>query len=239
MSPVPPQEAALPGRRPIRAVVFDLFFTLINPLDPALIGESEYTLLGMDRGDFEARYFSGYEEWGTGKIRDPLEIIARVLRGLEFSEETLRRAAEARMERIRRAFDRLEERHLALLRRLREGGYRTALVSNADVMDTRYWQESALASAFDETFFSWERGILKPDPRIFTLAAEKLTVKPAECIYLGDGGHRELEGARAAGMIPVLTTEYIAALWPERIEALRRDAVRVIGTLEEIEEILR
>jgi putative hydrolase of the HAD superfamily len=220
-------------------VVFDLFFTLINPLDPALIGESEYTLLGMDRGDFEGRYFAGYEEWGSGKIRDPLEIIARVLQGLEFSGETLRRVAEARMERIRRAFDRVEERHLALLRRLREGGYRTALVSNADVMDTRYWQESALASSFDETLFSWKLGLVKPDPRIFTLAAEKLKVKPAECLYLGDGGHRELEGARAAGMIPVLTTEYITALWPERIETLRRDAVRVIGALEEIEEILQ
>jgi putative hydrolase of the HAD superfamily len=106
-------------------------------------------------------------------------------------------------------------------------------------MDTRYWRESALASSFDAVLFSWELGLLKPDPRIFALAAEKLTVRPGECLYLGDGGHRELEGARAAGMVPVLTTEYIAGLWPERIETLRQDAVRVIGALEEIEEMLQ
>ena len=223
-----------PIGRSIGAVVFDLFFTLINPLGRDFAGESEYSLLGMTREDFEARYTADYETWGRGKIRDPRRIMARTLRGLGFSQDRIVRAAEARMERIRRAIYGIEEKKLRLLGELREGGYKTALVSNADAMDIRYWQGSALSRAFDETIFSCEVGLLKPDPRIFTLAAEKLRVETGACLYVGDGGHRELTGARAAGMFPILTTEYITHTWPEKIEALRQDADRVIQTLDEI-----
>jgi putative hydrolase of the HAD superfamily len=222
----------------IGAVVFDLFFTLINPLDRELAGESEYTVLGMDREDFEARYTADYEIWGRGKLRDPGQIMARTLRGLGFSQDRIRRAAEARMERIRRAIYGVEEKNLTLLRDLREGGYKTALISNADVMDIRHWQGSALSRAFDGVLFSCEEGLLKPDPRIFALAAEKLGVESGACLYVGDGGHRELAGARTAGMIPVLTTEYIRHTWPEKIGALRNDADRVIQNLDEIRGLI-
>jgi putative hydrolase of the HAD superfamily len=232
-----PQEAS-PGRAPIGAVVFDLFFTLINPLAGNRAEESEYAVLGMDWKDFEARYTANYEAWGRGKLRDPVQIMARTLRGLGFPQDRLRRAAEARMERIRRAIYGIDERKLTLLRDLRAGGCKTALISNADVMDIRYWQGSALSLAFDATIFSCEEGLLKPDPRIFALAAEKLRLKSGACLYVGDGGHRELTGARASGMIPILTTEYISHTWPEKIEALRKDADRVIQDLDEVRRLI-
>jgi putative hydrolase of the HAD superfamily len=220
-------------------VVFDLFFTLVNPLRRDFAEESEYSLLGIDREDFEARYTADYETWGRGKIRDPNRIMALTLQGLGFSQDRIGQAAEARMERIRRAIYGIEEKKLLLLRELREGGYKTALISNADVMDIRYWQGSALSRAFDKTIFSCEAGLLKPDPRIFVLAAEKLRVEAGTCLYVGDGGHRELTGARAAGMFPVLTTEYITHTWPEKIETLRQDADRVIQNLDEIRGLIR
>ncbi|MFP3090555.1 HAD-IA family hydrolase [Treponema sp. TIM-1] len=235
--PAPPETPFL-GRGPLGAVVFDLFFTLINPLDQRVAGESEYAVLGMDREDFEARYTADYETWGRGKLRDPVQIMTRTLRGLGVSPDRICRAAEARMERIRRAIYGIEEKNLTLLRELREGGYKIALVSNADVMDIRYWPGSALSRAFDQIIFSCEEGLLKPDPRIFALAAEKLRLESRACLYVGDGGHRELTGARAAGMIPVLTTEYISRIWPEKIEALGKDADRVIQSLDEIRRLI-
>lgn len=46
--------------------------------------------------------------------------------------------------------------------------------------------------------------ILKPDPRIYLLAAERLEVSPDVCLYVGDGSDHELSGAKAVGMSPAL-----------------------------------
>lgn len=218
------------GTRNIEGVIFDLFFTLIDPLR-AVPGEaSEYAILGMDREDFEARNGVDYEVRGTGKIRDPYIMMSHILRGLDIPDDLLRRATEARLERIRQALYRVDEKHIALLKRLREAGYKTALISNADVADVYYWRFSPLSTCFDETIFSYDVGLLKPDLRIYRLATERLQVKPEQCLFVGDGGHGELRGAHEAGMITVLTTEYIP--WIEKIESLKADADYVVESLE-------
>ena len=51
--------------------------------------------------------------------------------------------------------------------------------------------------------FSVEVGICKPDPEIYLTACRRLGVEPQECVYVGDGGSRELTGAAAVGMTPV------------------------------------
>ena len=43
----------------------------------------------------------------------------------------------------------------------------------------------------------------KPDKRIFLAAAEKLGVKPEECVYVGDIYARDVLGAHRSGMTPV------------------------------------
>lgn len=45
---------------------------------------------------------------------------------------------------------------------------------------------------------------MKPDLRIFQLAASRLGVEPIECFYVGDGADDELDGARAVGMDAIL-----------------------------------
>ena len=52
--------------------------------------------------------------------------------------------------------------------------------------------------------FSCKEGVKKPEPQIYTLAAEKLGVDPEDCLYIGDGSSNELTGATAVGMHPVL-----------------------------------
>jgi putative hydrolase of the HAD superfamily len=44
----------------------------------------------------------------------------------------------------------------------------------------------------------------KPDPRLFRAAAARLPADPERCLYVGDGGGRELTGAAAVGMRAVL-----------------------------------
>lgn len=207
-------------------------------MKPEFAGESEYTVLGMDRMDFEARYAAGYDLWGTGKIRDPYEMMRQVLQGLDIPAAVMGRAVEARMERIRKALYGIDDKKLVLLKSLREGGYKTALISNADIADIYYWQGAPLGRCFDEVIFSYHEGLLKPDPRIYRLAAERLQVLPELCCYVGDGGHGELGGARAVGMTTVLTTEYIRHIWPEKIPALGENADYTVESLDAIATLI-
>jgi putative hydrolase of the HAD superfamily len=61
-----------------------------------------------------------------------------------------------------------------------------------------------LAALIDVAAFSCSVGMAKPDQRIYLSACEALSVAPAECVYVGDGGDDELQGALEVGMTPVL-----------------------------------
>jgi len=70
----------------------------------------------------------------------------------------------------------------------------------ADRPDNLYRRE--IVEMFDEMIESSKLGIRKPDPRIYALMCEKLTVAPEECVYLDDLGGN-LKPARAMGMITI------------------------------------
>jgi putative hydrolase of the HAD superfamily len=55
---------------------------------------------------------------------------------------------------------------------------------------------------FDHLIESSKVGLRKPDPRIYTMMCEALSVAPEECIYLDDLGGN-LKPARAMGMITI------------------------------------
>lgn len=52
---------------------------------------------------------------------------------------------------------------------------------------------------FDEILMSGDVNMIKPDPRIFKLMAEKLNLRPEECIMIDDVADN-INGARIAGM---------------------------------------
>ena len=47
---------------------------------------------------------------------------------------------------------------------------------------------------------SYEQGVTKPDPEIFKRVMDALGVSADECLYVGDGGSKELFAARDVGM---------------------------------------
>jgi putative hydrolase of the HAD superfamily len=65
---------------------------------------------------------------------------------------------------------------------------------------TMYARE--IMELFDEVIESAKLGIRKPDPRIYRLMCEKLSIAPEECVYLDDLGSN-LKPARAMGMITI------------------------------------
>jgi putative hydrolase of the HAD superfamily len=89
---------------------------------------------------------------------------------------------------------------LETLAELRRRGHRLALISVCSQDVPEVWEETPLAGVLDETVFSCEVGVSKPDPRIYELACERLGVEPAECLFVGDGANDELPGAERVGM---------------------------------------
>lgn len=78
--------------------------------------------------------------------------------------------------------------------------YKVGIISNA-MDDTRQIleQEWCIQDAFDDVIFSAEVHLKKPDPRIFTLALERLQLSPQDAVFVDDFLHN-VEGARAVGM---------------------------------------
>lgn len=54
-------------------------------------------------------------------------------------------------------------------------------------------------SVTQNTFFSFELGLHKPDPRIYKAVCQALRVGPAQCLFLDDDAEN-VEGAQAIGM---------------------------------------
>jgi putative hydrolase of the HAD superfamily len=91
---------------------------------------------------------------------------------------------------------------IAGMREIRRRGARMGLLSNS-VGDAAAYDTALLEELFDAVVISSEVGLRKPDPAIYELAAERLGLPPAGCVYVDDLGGN-LKPARALGMATVL-----------------------------------
>ncbi len=55
-------------------------------------------------------------------------------------------------------------------------------------------------------YISEQIGISKPNPKIYSTAAERSGVEPSECMYIGNSLAHDIKPAKAAGMVTVLMT---------------------------------
>lgn len=90
-----------------------------------------------------------------------------------------------------------------VLAALRERGLRTAVLSDCWYELPAYFPTLPLAPLVDAAVFSYEIGYTKPHPAMYRTVTGHLGVAARDCLYVGDGGGRELTGAAAAGMRPV------------------------------------
>jgi putative hydrolase of the HAD superfamily len=84
-----------------------------------------------------------------------------------------------------------------------------------------------VGAIFDSTVI----GVAKPDPRIFEMALDALAVPAAHAIHVGDTPGADVDGARAAGVRPVLIDPYDfhSDLDVERVSSLL-DVVELVRT---------
>ena len=196
-----------------RAVIFDLFGTLVDEIRYPERQEIKYqrlvsdtvAILGLPIDGFKRVWSETSRARNIGEIRNTRSALALICESLavEVTDDQLERAAAIRSEHMRRS---LEPRYgsLETLIRLRGMSIKVGLVSNttADVSDL--WTEAPFEPAIDASILSCDVGMKKPDPEIYLLACERLEVEPGQCLFIGDGGSRELTGATNVGMTAVL-----------------------------------
>ena len=195
----------------IDAVVFDLFGTLVYELPRSDWGawlDTAAAVLEADRDAFHGAWTATAAERQTGRLGDIEENLRTVAAraGAWPSESQITEALEARTEMYRKWFvprPGAEE----ILARLRAEGYTLGLVSMCAPDTPGIWRSSPLAGTVDVEVFSSEVALRKPDAAIYLRACEGLQVEPAVCLYVGDGSYRELSGAAAVGMRPVLISD--------------------------------
>lgn len=201
----------------IRAVFFDLYGTLINietneEMEEIYRGISHYLTyhrVFMNRREVRERYFAILKE---GKRQSPerypeidVEAIWHTLLVQENSKPLKGRGKLAReLARLHRGLSRTRlERYDGVKRILKsvQESYRMATVSDAQrCFALPEMRALGIKKYFDVRVISGDYGYRKPDPRLFTMAAEQLEVAPHETIYVGNDMYRDIYGAQQAGM---------------------------------------
>jgi putative hydrolase of the HAD superfamily len=190
------------------AVVFDFFGTL-TPVSPGEVWAANAALLatvfGASPPDLLRVLDESFPErisGALGGIRPTMQIIGDRL-GLHVTDEQLDEACATRRA-VQESMFALRPEALDVLGRLRDRGLRIGLVSDCTSELPDAWPRLPVAPLVDAPVFSCVERTMKPDPRLFHRVAKRLSTDPSECLYVGDGGGRELTGASGVGMRAVL-----------------------------------
>jgi putative hydrolase of the HAD superfamily len=224
------------GTHELRAVLFDVDFTLARP-GPQL-GPEGYVRAGERHGlRLEPGRYEAAREAALADLRRHPELehdneiwfrfTERIVRGMGGDADS----AYACAVEITRAWERHENFELyddvpAALGTLRSAGLRIGLVSNS----ARDVREFALHHGLDVDagISSFHHGHTKPHASIFRAVLDLLETEPAEAAMVGDTIADDVEGALALGMRAILMDR----------EGMRPDFEPRIETLNELPSLL-
>jgi putative hydrolase of the HAD superfamily len=187
-----------------RAVIFDFFGTLTTAMTRGPAHDLAAVALGCEPGAFAAQLDRTYPVRASGQFGDAGTAMWRIARRLGSSPGPAQVTEAVRLKTAAiRAGIRIRPDAVGTLTRLRDAGLRTGLISDCTEELPELMAELPVASLLDAMVFSVEQGVTKPHPRLFLTACRLLGVSPHQCFYVGDGGGRELSGARATGMTAI------------------------------------
>ncbi len=228
----------------IKHVFFDLDNTLWDFRKNAKFALKELYI----KYDVENRYGFSFEEFHPF-YHDSNESLWALIRDKNITKE------ELRARRFKDAFDKLgidndalakifEEEYMETITNYNEvvdgamelldylkPNYNLHIITNGFIeVSKRKIETSDLNGYFDTVTYADEIKILKPDPRIFSLAMEKSGAKKDESIYIGDDWIADAVGAKAYGM---------SAIFFDRLEEnFSMDDVPTITHLDEVKKYL-
>jgi 2-haloalkanoic acid dehalogenase type II len=193
-----------------KAILFDALGTLLTFEPPAphlqaalrargheVSLEAAHAAIGAEIAYYRAHLDEGRDEAAVCDLRRRCAAaMAEALPGID--EATL---LEALMDALRfHAYPDV----IPALQRLWDAGIRLVVVSNWDWSLHERLHETGIAPLLDGALASAEVGVAKPDPEIFERALKLAGVEAHEAWFVGDTPAVDVEGARAAGLTPVL-----------------------------------
>ncbi|MBV8600409.1 MAG: HAD family hydrolase [Candidatus Eremiobacteraeota bacterium] len=204
--------------RTLRAVIFDLDDTLHDDTRAYRaatreVAEEIAAERGVDAATILGTYVERTQEYWrqlsvehlTVPIADSrLDLWAAALAAAGVEDAATAREAARRYGEYRKKHYSPFPGALELLATLRERGKKLGLITNG-FAETHYEKLELLGleRAFDAVLCADEVGMVKPDPRIFLRACELLGAQPSEAAMVGDRFHRDIVGARDAGLFTV------------------------------------
>ena len=185
----------------IRAVIFDMFETLITHYDsPLYFGKQMAADAGIPEVEFQSLWRPTEHSRTIGKVALD-EVVTMILKENHcYSESLLQMLVGKRIAAKEECFKHLHPEMIPMLSKLRDNGILIGLISNCFSEEAAVIRKCVLFPYFDFACLSYEQGVAKPDPEIFQRCMDALGVVPEECIYVGDGGSHELEAALDLGM---------------------------------------
>jgi len=220
----------VPEAPTIRAVLFDVDFTLARPgpeLSPGgYVSAGERYGLALDPGRYEDARDAAFVDLQRHPELDHDEEIwiaftERIVVGMGGTPPDSHACAVEITGRwaLHENFE-LYDDTLPVLRDVRERGLKIGLVSNSARDVREFARHHALD--IDAGISSFHHGKTKPHASIFRAVLELLEVEPEEALMVGDSLDDDIEGARALGMQAVLVDRL--GLLPDyapRVESLR------------------
>lgn len=216
-----------------KAVIFDLFETLVTEW-----GHKKYTKnemcsdLGIARDKFDM-FWPENEKRYSGEISF-LDSILSVCEkcGKKIDDSTLSEIIDKRIRTKSLCFESINPDVYILLDRLKAVGLRLAIISNCSSDEVKAIGQSKIYKYFDQVILSYEAKMQKPDVRIYKECSGLLGVAVENCIFVGDGGSDELQGAKLAGM------KAIQAKWYTNQLPHKRDNIDGVLTAEKPLDII-
>lgn len=242
----------------IKAIIFDLGYTLINFRGNLTeVARASYLALvdhliaqgyALDREVFADKFRGLMHLYYTQREQDMLELPVHgiVLHALEdlverypSKEEVV--AAIHEMYLVTEKHWQLEDDTVQTLDKLTAMGYQLGMITNAsDSWDVNNLiEKNGLRKFFSTIVISAEEGYRKPDRRIFEKAAERLHIHFDEMVMVGDTLQADILGAKQCGMKTVWISrraEYSRELLRSRSD-LTPDGE--ICTLQELPNLLK
>ena len=203
---------------PIRAVLFDMFDTLMMIekdhafYSPSLRSAYDFLVkngVAVEFSDFEKAYIEArdalYAE-ADAKLEEPhFNVrVANALKKLGYSHDVSSALVSGATNAFCEGFMnyvRIEENAKTVLEKLHRR-FRLGIVSNFAIPECvlKLLEKESLAGFFDVVVVSGAVNKRKPSPEIFQKALEELGVTAEETVFVGDTVDADIEGAKNAGM---------------------------------------
>jgi epoxide hydrolase-like predicted phosphatase len=177
----------------IKAIVWDIGGVLMRTEDPTPRAELAAEL-GLRREELVELVFGGEQ----GRQAQIGALTQKELWDFVRSELKLESDDYPDLERRFFGGDILDRKLVDFVRTLKPA-YKTGIISNAWSELPDILEEWGILDAFDVVVGSGDEGVMKPDPRIFQIALDQLSVAPEESVFVDDF-IENVESARNLGM---------------------------------------